>query len=172
MDVAKDFEKELGREFNKTLPKNSSDIGEYMSSLSNLQKSITNEDYDEFFDEISKEPSLAIKFSQVVKKKVESLIFVVVCKLEFLNFSFKFSSRRRVFLSFHLFSSMILPKFWKISFKSSQYKNLPPLALKFMVNLSSIGSFISGIYLPLSLDFSSCCELSDFEPKIFLKRLI
>jgi hypothetical protein len=55
MDVAKDFEKELGREFNKTLPKNSSDIGEYMSSLSNLQKSITNEDYDEFFDEISKE---------------------------------------------------------------------------------------------------------------------
>ena len=50
MDVAKDFEKELGREFNKTLPKNSSDIGEYMSSLSNLQKSITNEDYDEFFD--------------------------------------------------------------------------------------------------------------------------
>jgi len=57
MDVAKDFEKELGREFNKTLPKNSSDIGKYMSSLTNLQKSITNEDYDEFFEEIEKEES-------------------------------------------------------------------------------------------------------------------
>ena len=55
MDVAKDLEKELGREFNKTLPKNPSDIGEYTSSLSNLQKSITNEDYDEFFEEITKE---------------------------------------------------------------------------------------------------------------------
>ena len=57
MDIAKDFEKELGREFNKTLPKNSSDIGKYMSSLTNLQKSITNEDYDEFFEEIEKEES-------------------------------------------------------------------------------------------------------------------
>ena len=63
------------------------------------------------FDEISKDPSLAIKFSQVVRKKVDSLILLVVCKLEFLNLSFKLSSSNSVFLLSQLFSSIIFCKF-------------------------------------------------------------
>ena len=37
------------------------------------------------FEDISSDPSLAIKFSQVVKKRVESLILLVGFKLVFLK---------------------------------------------------------------------------------------
>ena len=63
------------------------------------------------FEEISNEPSLAIKFSQVVKKIDASLIFEVGCKLEFLNLSFKFLSKTKVSLSLQLFSSIMFCRF-------------------------------------------------------------
>jgi len=48
---------------------------------------------------MSKDPSLAIKFSQVVIKKEESLILLVVVKPAFLNLSLRLDSIHSAFLS-------------------------------------------------------------------------
>ena len=59
MSVSSDFEKGLSKAFKNELPnfKGGEDIGDMMTSLNKAEKSITNEDYDEFFEEIEKEES-------------------------------------------------------------------------------------------------------------------
>ena len=57
MSVKSDFEKGLSKSFKNELPnfKGGEDIGDMMTSLNKAQKSITNEDYDEFFEELEGE---------------------------------------------------------------------------------------------------------------------
>ena len=57
MSVSSDFEKGLSKAFKNELPnfKGGEDIGDMMTSLNKAQKSITNEDYDEFFEELEGE---------------------------------------------------------------------------------------------------------------------
>ena len=57
MSVKNDFEKGLSKSFKNELPnfKGGEDIGDMMTSLNKAQKSITNEDYDEFFEELEGE---------------------------------------------------------------------------------------------------------------------
>ena len=57
MSVSSDFEKGLSKAFKNELPnfKGGEDIGNMMTSLNKAQKSVTNEDYDEFFEELEGE---------------------------------------------------------------------------------------------------------------------
>ena len=57
MSVSSDFEKGLSRAFKNELPnfKGGDDIGNMMTSLNKAQKSVTNEDYDEFFEGLEDE---------------------------------------------------------------------------------------------------------------------
>src|SRR5690554_5720965 len=58
------------------------------------------------------------------------------------------------------------------SLTSEQYRNLPPLFLKFTVNSSSTGSSFSGKYLLSSWALSLFCPEDNNFPKTFLKKLI
>ena len=58
-NVSKNFQKDLSTAFKKELPsfKGGDDIGKLMLSLNQAQKEVTEQDYEEFFEEVEKEES-------------------------------------------------------------------------------------------------------------------
>ena len=108
----------------------------------------------------------------MVNKKSASSIFVVVSKSNRLNFSLNCWLRISAVLSLQLFSLIIFFKLLCTSSLVSEYRNLPPLLLKLIVNFSSIGESSSGKNLRCSFFSNSLLDLSEFEPNILRNTLI
>ena len=101
-------------------------------------------------------PSLATRNSQSVMNRLE-LMFDLLNFILLLGIKFfvKSSLKHKILFSAQLFSSRIFKKNSSHSSMFVAYKNLPPLELKFSVNLSSTNSSFFGRYLYSSWEASS-----------------